>query len=220
MIENGARSYFDGEAGTTTGDFLSLPLKIFMIMFQITASIGTTALLPLVFIRLGILPSPTNDELDLSVLKTTKGINFLAISATCFIASMHMFAEYDIEIVLSSLPQGTPFILYWIFLPLAVPMLIIVDLTIISLYCVIQYCCRFSIDRKHPCSLVARAAGCVIIMIFFQLLVYHIGWMLPLFIAFPLKVGTLIFEYACTMLYPYFEKLFNCIHYYRLLRML
>lgn len=59
-----------------------------------------------------------------------------------------------------------------------------------------------------------------IIMIFFQLLVYHIGWMLPLFIAFPLKVGTLIFEYACTMLYPYFEKLFNCIHYYRLLWML
>lgn len=85
----GARSYFDGEAGTTTGDFLSLPLKIFMIMFQITASIGTTALLPLVFIRLGILPSPTNDELDLSVLKATKGINFLAVSATCCIALMH-----------------------------------------------------------------------------------------------------------------------------------
>ena len=210
LIEHGVRSYFDGEAGTTTEDFLSLPLKIFMIMFQITALIGTTTLLPLVLVRLGILPSPTKDDnesngenkLGLSLLGNTMGINFLAISFTCFIASMHMFSEYDIETVLSSLPPGTSFIIYLIFLPLAVPVLAFVDTVIISLYCYIQYCCRFRVNGVL--SIIARAVGCIIIMIFFQLLIFHVGWMFPLFVAFPLKIGTLIFEYACTLVYSYF----------------
>ena len=90
----------------------------------------------------------------------------------------------------------------WLLLPLVLPVFALIDVIIIFPYCY-RYC-RLETSRKKCCLFVLTCVGCVIIIIFIQLLVFYIGWMLPLLVAFPMTIVTLILVGACMMLYTFF----------------
>ena len=201
MIEpNGTRTFFEGISNDNNGQ-LSQPVFIFTMFFQYTACYGLFVLLPILFIKIGILPSLANSLLDLSLRQTYKGTNFLGIIFTSIIASIWLII-FDKHLYNKHLHGSTSVAVLYIVLPLALPLFALMDILIIVLYC--RRYCRSKPYRNQCCSLVYRAAGCVVIMIFLQLLAFHVGWMLPLLVAFPMKIVILIFEGACIMLYTFF----------------
>lgn len=200
---DGHRGVFYGNTldNSTSGNLMSQPILFTILTYQYIASIGFALLLPQIFIKIGVLPGSFIRSFSLTRSKR----NFFAGTVfSVFLASCLML---KVDAALYSRVQGlTTFAILWLPVPLALPMLVVVDgivtfSTVVSRY---KLSMRNRVTCNQNCLSVIEAvvcgAGCVVFTVFCQLLAFHIGWLFPLLIAFPTKVGTLVFLYACYLL--------------------
>ena len=114
---NGTRTYFEGISNDNNGQLLLQPEFLFTLAFQYTACLGLSMLLPLIFVKIGILPSPDNKEIDLSF---NKGTDFLAIIITGACASVGLIV-FDIFLYINQLHGSASVAVLFLLLPLALP---------------------------------------------------------------------------------------------------
>lgn len=196
LLANGTRGLFDGDTFDRNGDLLSLPLLINILICQYSASIGLSMLLPVIFTKLGIFPVSYR-TLPLSQTKRNYfwGTVITTIPSTLWLLSKDV-SLYN-KISASFLAN------LWLPIPLALPVLFIMDGIFMFIMVTSRYKLRYRSARntRPLClDLVVRGTGCIIITLFFQVLAFHIGWLFPLLIAFPVKVGTLVVMYVCYLL--------------------
>ena len=195
LLANGTRGLFDGDTLDRTGDLLSLPLLGTILAFQYSASFGLSKLMPLIFIKLGILPA-SHRTLALSQMKR----NYLWGTVITVIPVAIILLSHDASLY-KKVQGTTSFTILWLPLPLALPVLVLMDIG--TTFMMVVSRCKLHYRNQHCCSkmsFIVRGAGCIVITLFCQILAFHIGWLFPLLIAFPMKVGTLVVMYVCYLL--------------------
>ena len=194
LLANGTRGLFDGDTFDRTGNHLSLPLLLSILIYQYTASLGLSMLLPLIFIKLGILiPSRRGKSLSQTKRNYYWGTVLTAIPLTIWLLSK--------DVSLYSKISSSFWANLWLPIPVALPVLFIIDAFAIFPMVDSRHKLRygFGVCARSNCVAV-RSVGCIAITLFCQVLVFHVGWLFPLLIAFPMKVGTLVVMYICYLL--------------------
>lgn len=202
---NGSRAIFSGETFDISGSLLSRPLLVMVVFYQYTASIGLAMVLPRVFIKLGVLPVSYR---TLPLSRTMRNYFWGTIFATIPASLLMLTVDGSLYMRVQDLIPNSSYTILWLPLPLALPVFFIVNIYFILTTVVSQrklyngFARRISCDQNclSVMELVVRGAGCVAFTTFCQLLAFHAGWLFPLLIAFPIKVGTLLFLYAIYLL--------------------